>query len=135
MKWFAIAAVVVLAGALAYWWHRRRTRTRLISFVALVREPVAFNAPYLAKLAGKAWKADLGDGESEGADGFVVGVDVMNTIMHDGRMFLINSFPQPYLEDVEGAADSIGDMRIRDLLLEHQAWFSCDAMGIDGRTG
>jgi uncharacterized protein YegJ (DUF2314 family) len=49
-------------------------------------------------------------------------------------MFLINSFPTPYTEDVDKAAEDIADMRIRDLFRQHQAWFSCDAMGIDGRT-
>jgi uncharacterized protein YegJ (DUF2314 family) len=134
MIWVAIAVVLALAGAFVYWWIRRRNRYRLISFVALVRDPVTFDPAVLAKVAGKVWKADLGDGTSEGADGFVVGADIMNTIMHDGRMFLINSFPTPYAEDIEKAAEGIGDMRIRSLFRQHQAWFSCDAMGVDGRT-
>ena len=83
---------------------------------------------------GKVWNADLGDGTAEGADGFVVGVGITNTIMHNGRPFLINNFPTPYTEDVEKAAESIADLRIRSLFCEHRAWFSCDAMGVDGRT-
>src|SRR5258708_1015191 len=134
MKWVAIAVLMALVGALAYWLIGRRRRSRLISLVALVREPVTFDPAVLAKVAGKVWKADLGDGTSEGADGFVAGVGVMNTIIHDGRMFLINSFPNPYTDDLEKSSEGIRDMRVRSLFREHQAWFSCDAMGVDGAT-
>lgn len=135
MYWLALGAVVVIALAgLLYWRQRRRRRSRLISIVALTREPVQFDPAVLARVAGKVWNADLGDGASEGADGFVVGVDIMNTIMHDNRMFLINHFDKPYIEDVEAVADTIGDLRVRALFLEHQAWWSCDALGVDGTT-
>jgi uncharacterized protein YegJ (DUF2314 family) len=102
--------------------------------VALLREPVTFDSAILANVAGKIWKADLGDGTSAGADGFVVGADLVHSIMHDGRMFLIHSFPEPYTEGVDEAAESIADLRIRNLFREHRAWFSCDALGVDGTT-
>ncbi len=133
MIWVAAVAIVVLIAAIVFWWLRRR-RPRLISLVALLREPATFDSAVLAQVAGKAWKADLGDGESEGTDGFVAGVELMNTIMHNERMFLVNSFPVPYTEDVEQAAAGIADLRIRSLYCQHQAWFSCDALGVDGRT-
>jgi len=132
--WAAVGVIVALAGAFLYWQKRRRKRSRLVSFVALVREPVTFDPAVLARLAGKVWQADLGDGSSEGADGFVVGADVIYSILHEGRMFLVNSFPRPYTEDPEEVAESIADQRIRELFREHQAWFSCDAMGVDGTT-
>jgi uncharacterized protein YegJ (DUF2314 family) len=125
--------VLIVAG-IWYWRKQRRERSRLISFVALTREPVTFDPTVLARIAGKVWNADLGDGETEGADGFVVGVNVMNTIMCRGRMFLINSIPQPYVSNVEEAAEGIADLRIRNLFFQHQAWFSCDALGVDGTT-
>ncbi len=136
MLWIAIGSAVaaLLIGGFVYWRIRKRRQSRLISFVALMRNPASFDPAVLARVAGKVWKADLGDGTSEGADGFVVGVEVMNTIMHDGRMFLINSFPSPYTDDVEQAAEGIVDLRIAALFREHQAWFSCDALGVDGMT-
>lgn len=134
MLWAAIGVIAALAGALLYWWLRRRRRSRLVSFVALLREPVQFDPAVLARVAGKAWEADLGDGDSGGADGFVAGAGILNTVMHHGRMFLINSFPRPYTEDVDKAAESIPDSRVRSLFCQHRAWFSCDAMGVDGRT-
>ena len=136
MIWIAVAVILSLIGVFLYfvWRIRRQRQNRLISFVALVREPVNFDPPTLASVAGKVWNADLGDGESEGPDGFVAGAGVIFTIMHAGRMFLINSFPKPYTDDVEKAAEAITDLRIRDLFRQHQAWFSCDALGVDGST-
>src|SRR5205823_14376984 len=100
MLWVAGGLVLTLVGAFVYWRLRRRRRYRLISFVALVREPVTFDPAVLARVARKTWNADLGDGESEGADGFVAGVELMSTIMHDGRMVPINSIPMPYTKDI-----------------------------------
>jgi uncharacterized protein YegJ (DUF2314 family) len=134
MIWLAVGIVATLGVLVALWWRLRRKRSRLISFVALLREPVTFDPAVLARIAGKAWKADLGDGETQGADGFAVGVGLTNTIMHDGRMFLVHSIPAPYTPDVDKAADSIPDMRIRSLYRQHQAWFSCDALGVDCTT-
>lgn len=134
MYWLALGALVALAGGLIFWRIRRRRRSRLISLVALVREPFTFDPAVLAHAAGKVWQADLGDGASPGADGFVVGNEIMNTILHDGRMVLVNCFPRPYTEDVEQTAEGIGDLRIRELFRQHQGWFSCDALGINGTT-
>jgi uncharacterized protein YegJ (DUF2314 family) len=49
-------------------------------------------------------------------------------------MFLINSFPKAYVENPEQVAEGIPDLRIRSLFGEHRAWFSCDALGVDGTT-
>lgn len=136
MIWIVVSAIVALliVGTVVYWRIRQRKQTRLISFVALVKEPVEFDPPVLARLAGKAWNADLGDGDTEGADGFVACSGPVNVITFEGRMFLINSFPSPYTENVEEAAEAISDLRIRRLFSEHRAWFSCDALGVDRCT-
>jgi uncharacterized protein YegJ (DUF2314 family) len=130
----AAAVGVVGVGGYLYWRARRRKQPRLISFVALLREPFSLDPAVLARVAGRVWKADLGDGTSEGADGFVVGADPFNTILHQGHMFLVNSFPKPYVENPEESAEDIADMRLRQSFSEHQAWFSCDALGVDGTT-
>jgi uncharacterized protein YegJ (DUF2314 family) len=134
MKWIVLGTIAALIGGYLAWRIRKRRKSRIISLVALLREPVTFDPAILAAVAGKVWNADLGDGASEGTDGFVAGMEVMNTIMYDGRMFLINSFPKPYTEDPQQAAEAIPDLRIRSLFSEHQAWFSCDALGVDGTT-
>jgi uncharacterized protein YegJ (DUF2314 family) len=135
MIWWAAGAGAALVGGLLFWWIRRRRRHRLISFVALLRESVTFDPAVLARLAGKAWDADLGDGTSQGADGFVAaGGEISSMIMHEGRMFLLNTFPRTYVDDSPKVAEGIPDKRIRGLFAEHEAWFSCDALGVNGAT-
>jgi uncharacterized protein YegJ (DUF2314 family) len=129
-------ALVAMAGLgiWLYWRMRRKRASRMISLVALLREPVTFDATVLAKIAGRAWSADLGDGTAEGEDGFVVSVGSINTIMHGDRPYLVNCIPSPYVEDPETVSESIVDLRVRRLFGEHQAWFSCDALGVDGTS-
>jgi uncharacterized protein YegJ (DUF2314 family) len=134
MDWLFVGAAVLLLAAAAIFLVRRRRRSRLISFVALLRESVTLDPAVVARTASRVWDADLGDGTEPGADGFVVGIGVSCTIMRDDRMFLINSFPNPYTPDVERTAEKITDLRVRSLFREHAAWFSCDALGVDGRT-
>lgn len=134
MPWLLVGLLLAAVGGLLYWRHRRRTRHRLISLVALLREPVTFDSAILARLAGKAWKADLGDGGEEGTDGFVVCTDIISTIMCKGRMYLINTFARPYVDDRDKAAEEFIDQRLAELWCQHEAWFSVDAMGITHAT-
>ena len=133
MIWIVLGVVVlgVAAGGGYWWWKRRQRSGRMISFVALLREPVTFDPAVLARVAGKVWKADLGDGASEGEDGFVVSGGIATMIQCKGRMALVNAFPTTYTPDVEETAEGIVDLRLRGLFLEHTAWFSCDALGVD----
>jgi uncharacterized protein YegJ (DUF2314 family) len=127
--------VAAAAGVGGWWyWRRRRRESRLISLVALLRQPVEFDPLVLAKTAGRAWDADLGDGSGEGEDGFVVCSGPFNTIVHGGRAYLLNSIPAPYVDDPQQAAESIVDLRTRQLFSEHRAWFSCDALWVDHRS-
>jgi uncharacterized protein YegJ (DUF2314 family) len=141
MIWIVCAVILALGSGFVFWRIRRRRRSRLLSFVALLREPVGFDQTVLARLAAKAWDADLGygsteldDGSSTGADGFVVGEGPAFMIKYAERMFLINNLPQPYVTDIEQTAQRIEDLRIRAFFREHQAWFSCDSLGVDGAT-
>jgi uncharacterized protein YegJ (DUF2314 family) len=129
--WIILAAVLML-GAFVYWRRLRRNRSRMLSFVGLLRKPAFFDAAILATAAKKAWNADLGDGSTEGADGFVVGEETHFMIQHDGQMVLVNSIPSPYTDNSETVAKGIRDLRLRANFLEHRAWFSVDALGIDG---
>lgn len=135
MYWAIAGAVAAMLASAVFFFGRRRRRrreARMVSLVALLSEPTTFDPAILANVAGRVWKADLGDGTSEGADGFVASAEILHTIVHDGRIFMLHTIPQPYVEDVEEAAATIGDLRIRGLFEQHVAWFSCDAMGIDG---
>jgi uncharacterized protein YegJ (DUF2314 family) len=139
MAYGIVAALLVTAllASLGVWWYRRRRREpdrRLISFVGLLRAPKTLDTTVLAKTAGRVWNADVGDGDSSGSDGFVAGRDFLHTIFHGGRAYLINSFARPYFDDVDAVADSIPDLRIKQLIREHSAWCSFDAMGVNAKT-
>lgn len=129
----AVAATVGV-GALWWWWKRRKHKSRMISLVVLLREPATLDPTVLARTASRAWNADLGDGSTEGEDGFVVGIGPVNTIVHRNRPYMVNCMPAPYVENPEDASGSIVDLRVRQLFLEHRAWLSCDAMGVDHAT-
>lgn len=128
-----LVAAAVLGVGFGYWWWQRNRRSEMISFVGLLREPVSWDTAVLARVASRAWQADLGDGSSEGEDGFVASNDISHFAMCRGRLVMINSFPSPYFENVQEVADSISDLRVRSLVCEHTAWFSCDAMHLRRR--
>jgi uncharacterized protein YegJ (DUF2314 family) len=136
MRWIiAGLAIAVLVVAIVFFIRqRRRKKHRMLAIVGLRSERAMIDPAILATVAGKAWNADLGDGGSEGRDGFVAGAGITNMIVHDGRMFMVNSFDRPYVDNVEEVAESIVDLRLRGLFAQHAAWFSCDAMGVDGST-
>lgn len=130
---YLIGGVVVLVIAIGgfFWWRKRkRDEHRLVSFVALLKEPRPLEAVYLQTAAKKAWDADLSLGEdAEGEDGFIVGEDFSCFVMFRGRIMLVNNFPSPYMDDAEKFAESIPDLRLRQIVAEHTAWMSVDAMG------
>lgn len=131
--------VIAIGGFALYGavkWFRSRGQEgeqehQMLSFVALLKEPQYMEAIILATAANKAWNADLGNGSDEGDDGFVVGETPACMIQYQGKMILVNSFPTPYVEEPEEAAETIPDLRLRELFAEHKAWISCDAMGVE----
>lgn len=133
--WYLIPIVVLISIGVFFWWRRRSTEseTEMLSFVALLKKPQRLEPIYLTSAAKKAWNADLGNGDQEGPDGFVVGMEGLPTtiVSYRDRMIMINNFPQPYVEAPEAMADSIPDQRLRGLVAEHTAWLSCDAMGVE----
>lgn len=132
--WIALVVVAII-GAVFFWLRRRKAAEdgehQMLSFVALLREPQYMEGVILANAANKAWNADVGNGSDEGVDGFVVGESPASLIKYHDRMILVNSFSDPYVESPEQAAQSIPDLRLRELFSEHRAWISCDALGVE----
>jgi uncharacterized protein YegJ (DUF2314 family) len=136
--WYVVAGIFGLAAAGGgfLWWRRWRAARshRLLSIVVLLKGPKYLDASLIATAARRAWKADLGDGDVEGRDGFVVGVEISYMVMNQGRMALVNNFPSPYVPDANNVAAGIVDGRLSRLLAAHQTWFSCDALGVERDT-
>ena len=136
--WFLLPISMALLVGVVFWWRGRskddgEEEHQILSFVALLKEPQRLEPIYIATAARKAWDADLGIGEDEGADGFIVGDDSMPTTVmrYKERMIIVNNFAQPYVDDLEAAAASIPDLRLRGLVSQHTAWLSCDALGVE----
>jgi len=139
MVYFLAISVVVLSlvGVWGYrTWRRRERPERMISLVVLLREAMLLDGAIVAQLAGRAWDADLGDGVSEGDDGFTVSAVGMHTVVQHGRQaYLVNCMPGPYVADPAETAESIVDLRTRRLFAEHTAWISCDALAVADDAG
>jgi uncharacterized protein YegJ (DUF2314 family) len=135
--WITVSTLLAIAAGTAAWWYRRTRRkseSRLVSLVALLREPMSIDPVILAKLAGRALHADLGDGISEGEDGFVCCANVINIITCRNQPFLVNCFAQPYVDDPQSLAEQIFDLRVRTRFAAHTGWVSFDALQADANT-
>jgi uncharacterized protein YegJ (DUF2314 family) len=126
-----IVTIVTVVVVMLVLRKRNQKENRVISFVALLKEPKTIDPIVLSSAVQRAWGADVGTGDGEGPDGFIASADILTTVMHDGDMVLINSFPQTYVDDPDNVAEKINDLRIRDSFLNHVAWFSVDALGLD----
>lgn len=133
MLWILLLLTLAIGGGVGYWlWRRRRKAERMISLVVLLREPLDLTAKWVAKHAGLRWKGDFGDGKTEGPDGFVVDADRMVFMINDrGDFYMIHNHAANYFDDPEAAVDSVLDERLRAIVTDHEAWVSCDAMGLN----
>ena len=136
--WYAAGVLVFIALTIAAWiWQKRQRKApRIVSFVVLLHEPKYIDEQVLAAAANRAWGAELsiGEGGEESEDGFVVASDPMNMIMYLKEMHLVNNFKSPYVENPEKLAETIADQRLSQMIAQHKAWFSCDALGVDHTT-
>jgi uncharacterized protein YegJ (DUF2314 family) len=100
----------------------------LISLVLLLREQRYLDQRIVTRLVNEAWDADLGEDDPEATD-FVVGEAPSFIIQFRGRNFLVNTFPRPYVDKPEEAAEEITELRLRKVFGEHRAWLSVDLLG------
>lgn len=99
----------------------------MVSIVALVRELPFLDADILARHIEKAWHRTLTTGDQDAAD-FVVGEEPVFAINLDSQMYLVHYHNQPYFDDPEQAADAAHELRTRQAIEQHQAWYSVDYM-------
>lgn len=115
------------------------TEEKMISLVQLLREPRYLDAQILAGLASRAWGRavtasvegqDKNRPMAEG-DPCVLGESPNFIVVCDGLFFSILNVAGPYVPDVQSAANSTSNLRIRQPLVEHRAWLSIDVIGGD----
>lgn len=104
--------------------------TPLVSLVLLLKEPMHLDATILARIASKAWDAEVQTIDETGDDdsgvSFVGGDSPHFIGSHGGGFFAIHNFDQPYFEDVENIANAVTELRRQKAIREHTAWVSCD---------
>lgn len=102
----------------------------MVSLVLLLKEAQHLDATILAKVASKAWDAEVktidesGDDDSELS--FVGGESPHFICSHGGGFFAIHNLDQPYFEDADKIANAVPELRRQKAIREHTAWVSCD---------
>lgn len=99
-----------------------------IAFVLLLRQPRDLDADELAQIASAAFDEPI-SADPDATDRFIAGSEPSFVLKLGERFFLINVFPRPYMDDRETAARSVGELRLRKAVREHEAWLSVDLLG------
>lgn len=99
----------------------------MVSIVALVRELPFLDADILSRHVAKAWHRTLSTSDQD-ATNFVVGEEPVFAINLDSQMYLVHYHNQPYFDDPDQAAQSAHELRTRQAIEQHRAWFSVDYM-------
>ncbi len=121
---------------------KKRPDPPMVSLVFLLAEPREMVAEDVAEAARNALGVEIvaSQGESSAdnpleeepdphADpNFVVGSAPAMIARINGRTFLINCFPGPYVQDAEAAAEAIPELRLRQAVASHKGWLSVDLL-------
>jgi len=136
-----IVAICVL-GYIGYrlisW--KRNSEEPLISLVYLLKEPRPITQDQIVTCASKAFNVTF-DVDNEKATEFVIdfptppvneakyGKAASFMVKVQQGMFLVHSFPAPYVDNPRQFAKKIPDGRLQRVIENHKAWLSVDAFG------
>lgn len=102
----------------------------MVSLVLLRSRPRYMEAEWLATLLSDAWDIKItSDKDAPDADGFIAGehppfhIIITKPIL---GMFVLHSLDQPYFDDPEEAAREIGNLRVVEVISNHQSWLALD---------
>lgn len=101
----------------------------LIALVLFLTEPRDLDSEIIARQAGRALGRSIPCGECDTSESFVAGEEPSFVLKHGDFVFLINTFPRPYMDDPDAAASGIGELRLRKAVRDHNAWISVDLLG------
>lgn len=125
--WWIVLLVLGAAGGGLWWWRRRRRASRRIdSLVLLLAKSVQLMEWQVRDAVNAALGMSLTGEEEEGQ--FVTGAHGQFILQLERGVYMLFNFPRPYVDDREGVADGIGDLRLAEKLRRHQAWLSVDLM-------
>lgn len=118
-------------------WLKRLVRRQpeepgAISLVLLLNAPRYLDSAILTNAVSRAFDVVI-DSDDEGCPHFVVGEGDRPTfvVQVNGRFYLVHNFDRPYLDDPAEVAATIGELRLRKAIEEHQGWIGVDALGYE----
>jgi len=152
---FAWWQPVVLGLLLACVWQFLRCRIGAdedddrshLSLVLLFREPVYLEPDSLARMASRAWDADVQVATEDDADeplgaeqerSLLVGESPYFLLAHPPGLFVIHNVDDPYFDDPDAVAESVREIRVSQAIEQHRAWVAVDIVqwfGEDDATG
>ncbi len=111
----------------------------LVSLVLLLRKPRYLEAGMLARYCEAAWggpfhalrddeKPNVAASDHPSGSGWVGGRSPFLFVGSNHGVFLVHNHDQPYFDDPTSLADSLGDLRIRQVLEENRGWLAVDFM-------
>lgn len=144
IAWSMVRKGLTLNGALGLFatlwgawtvWVRFRPEPKLnplYSLVLLLERTRTLTAKTVADIAGSAWggryhvyvhRKQIG---SSSLDRWVVGESAAFLVRSPEALFVVQSIPGPYFDDVPRAAAESQELRIRKAIRDHRAWLSVD---------
>ena len=110
--------------------RRNPSKTKpLVALVLFLSEPRHMDSGTLAEIATDTLGVAFHDDGDEAVTDYVTGSSPSFVLKYGQTFFLINTFPRPYMDDPDRAAESIPELRLRKVIREHTAWLSVDLLG------
>src|SRR6266478_6367177 len=105
-----------------------------ISLVMFLQEPRFLTKEILINEVKKSFGVELSDDpDSTDSTDFIAGGDEIPTyfIQFQGHTLVVHNIAMPYFDEPEKVAEHINELRLRKVVLEHRAWLSVDAYGMN----
>jgi uncharacterized protein YegJ (DUF2314 family) len=139
-----LLCITAVSGIALLYFNRRRNRLAdksLTALVFLLSAPRRLTETDVRVAVSKAIDVELSSDDKNATDWLVslpadriqpsIPREAVQSFMVSakGRMFLVNSFGMPYVENPVRFARKIHDLRLRRAVAEHRAWLSVDLFG------
>ncbi|NQU45222.1 DUF2314 domain-containing protein [bacterium] len=131
---FALLSLLVMVGTvflarfLLRAFHGRRLRNQSnLTLILLCARPANLNEAAIRRQLRELFGITFADSR-RGAQNYVVSEPPLYAVRHGEYIVLVHDFDKPYFDHVQGAAEKIHSVRLREAVLEHRAWISVNCV-------